>query len=113
MNDFLAMISLTNDFVVVRLNPHWKSADYDEEIYQATQVWLSAVQDYTNSIGMGHPFEFLNNAAPFQDPLGSYGAENLKFMQDVAKKYDPDQMFQTLVPGGFKLSKAGAGSRRS
>lgn len=70
------------------------------------------VQNFTNSLEMGHPFEFLNNAAPFQDPLGSYGDENLQFMKNVAQKYDPDQIFQTLVPGGFKVSKAGGGSER-
>ncbi|CZT16357.1 related to 6-hydroxy-d-nicotine oxidase [Ramularia collo-cygni] len=109
------MMGLNNtkeNLIMVRLNPHWKDADYDGEIYEAAQVWLAAVQDYTNALGMSHPFVFLNNAAPFQDPLGSYGAENLQFMRDVSKKYDPDQIFQTLVPGGFKLSKAGAGSQR-
>lgn len=97
---------------VVRLNPHWQDAQYDGVIYQAAQRWVTSVQDYTTVFGLGHPFEFLNNAAPFQDPLGSYGAENLQFMQDVAKKYDPDEIFQTLMPGGFKLSKAGGGTAR-
>lgn len=96
---------------MVRLNPHWKDKAYDDEIYHAAQVWLSTVRNYTTYVGMDHPFEFLNNAAPFQDPLGSYGAKNLQLMRDVAKKYDPDEVFQTLVPGGFKLSKAGGGSR--
>lgn len=95
---------------MVRFNPHWKDAKYDGVLYHAAQQWVSSVRDYTTLLGMDHPFEFLNNAAPFQDPLGSYGSANLHFMKHVAEKYDPDQVFQTLVPGGFKLSKAGGGS---
>jgi hypothetical protein len=40
-----------------------------------------------------------------QDPLASYGAENVKKMKAAAKKYDPQGVFQNLVPGGFKISK--------
>lgn len=35
----------------------------------------------------------------------SYGAENVAKMRAAAKKYDPEQVFQIRVPGGFKISK--------
>lgn len=35
--------------------------------------------------------------------LGSYGAENIKLMQEVAAKYDPEGVFQKLQNGGFLL----------
>lgn len=35
--------------------------------------------------------------------IESYGPENVKFLQAVSRKYDPDHVFQRLVPGGFKL----------
>lgn len=95
---------------MVRLNPHWQDAQYDAQVYAAAQRWVSSVQEYTTVLGLEHPYRFLNNAAPFQDPLGSYGADSLQFMRDVARKYDPDRVFQTLLPGGFKLSKAGISS---
>lgn len=30
-------------------------------------------------------------------------------MKAAAKKYDPEQIMQRLVPGGFKISRAGDG----
>lgn len=40
-----------------------------------------------------------------QDPLGSYGAENVAKIRAAAVKYDPERVFQTKVPGGFKISR--------
>jgi hypothetical protein len=50
-----------------------------------------------------HPYKYLNFAASFQDPLASYGGIELRRMKKVARKYDPTGVFQTQVPGGFKL----------
>jgi hypothetical protein len=48
---------------------------------------------------------YLDYADITQNPLASYGAENVKKMKEAAKKYDPSEVFQKLVPGGFKISK--------
>jgi hypothetical protein len=40
-----------------------------------------------------------------QNPLGSYGAENVAKIRAAASKYDPTEIFQTRAPGGFKISK--------
>jgi hypothetical protein len=50
-------------------------------------------------------WEYLNYADFTQDPLSTYGEENVKFLKKVATKYDPDGVFQTRMPGGFKISK--------
>ncbi len=52
------------------------------------------------------PFLYINYAAPFQDPLCGYGAESVKFLKETAVKYDPEGVFQKLMPGGFKVSQA-------
>lgn len=64
---------------------------------------LKMVEDLTKKEGVYHPWKYLNFAASFQDPLGSYGKKELKQLKKVARKYDPSGVFQTLVPGGFKL----------
>jgi hypothetical protein len=48
---------------------------------------------------------YLDYADTTQDPLKSYGSENVEKMKAAAKKYDPFGVFQDLVPGGFKISK--------
>jgi hypothetical protein len=50
-------------------------------------------------------FIYLNYAESMQDPLGSYGEDNVAFLKNVAQKYDPAGWWQTMVPGGFKLSR--------
>ena len=52
---------------------------------------------------------YLDYADVDQNPLSSYGAPNVQLMQDVAKKYDPKGYMQTLVPGGFKISRVSQG----
>jgi hypothetical protein len=39
--------------------------------------------------------------------LSGYGEKNLEHMRKVSEKYDPEGVFQTMVPGGFKLRNAG------
>ncbi|KAG7417235.1 hypothetical protein LZL87_007037 [Fusarium oxysporum] len=69
------------------------------------QAWIKDVQEYAATIEGGNlEWTYLNYADKSQDPLGSYGAENIKKMKDAAAKYDPQQVFQKLVPGGFKIS---------
>ena len=50
-------------------------------------------------------FVYLNYADASQDPLGSYGSENMRFMKDGAEEYDPNGFWQERVPGGFKISR--------
>lgn len=45
-----------------------------------------------------------HDADRVKDPLASYGAENVAKIRAAAAKYDPRQIFQTRVPGGFKIS---------
>jgi hypothetical protein len=55
------------------------------------------------SEGLYIPFQYLNYADISQDPIGSYGPDIKARLQAVSKKYDPKGLFQTAVPGGFKL----------
>lgn len=50
---------------------------------------------------------YLNYATKDQDSISSYGAVNVQKLKVAAKKYDPEQVFQKLVPGGFKLPNGG------
>jgi hypothetical protein len=38
-----------------------------------------------------------------QDVIESYGSENVQKMIEVQNAYDPDRVFQRLVPGGQKI----------
>jgi hypothetical protein len=48
---------------------------------------------------------YLPYAKALQDPLGSYGADNVRYMKEVSRRYDPTRFFQRMVPGGFKVDR--------
>ena len=75
-------------------------------MYAAASQWVDQVTAATKALGTDDPFLYLNFAAGFQKPICAYGAKKVRFLQQTATKYDPTGVFQTLVPGGFKVSQA-------
>ena len=47
-----------------------------------------------------------NHGYKSQKIIEGYGLDSLQKLQDASKKYDPPEIFQTAVSGGFKLPKA-------
>ncbi|KAI9793318.1 MAG: hypothetical protein M1833_000763 [Piccolia ochrophora] len=84
----------------------WESEADDDRIYRAAEALLKEVKEYTVSQKADNEWIYLNYAFPSQDPIAGYGAENVKFIKKVSKKYDPHQVFQKLNSGGFKWSKS-------
>lgn len=56
-----------------------------------------------NGMGLLHDFVYLDYANQAQDPIATYGRENIASLKRVADRYDPRGVFQRQVPGGFKL----------
>jgi len=71
-------------------------------------IMNAKLKKYSESYGASNDLIYMNYAASHQDPLGSYGSENVKFLKDVAQRYDPKGLFQTRFPGGFKISRVGS-----
>jgi hypothetical protein len=82
---------------------YWDKAEDDDTIAATMRGVLSKIENDSAERGTDVPFKFLNYASQFQDPIGSYGAEDKKKLQDVSREYDPEGVFQKAVPGGFKL----------
>ncbi|RYP74051.1 hypothetical protein DL771_003240 [Monosporascus sp. 5C6A] len=76
-----------------------------EILYPTYKAAIEEVESYAKSVDGNIEFRYLNYCDSSQDPLGSYGKENIKKMRDAAAKYDPDGVFQKRVPAGFKISK--------
>jgi hypothetical protein len=70
--------------------------------------FFRALRDFARSTDddLNLDWVYLNYADETQDPLGSYGAENVRRLREVSKIYDPEQVFQKLCRGGFKLTSA-------
>ncbi|ORY68841.1 uncharacterized protein BCR38DRAFT_424481 [Pseudomassariella vexata] len=81
-----------------------KTPEQEALAYPKVKAWVKTVEEYAASLDGMLEWVYLNYADKSQNPLASYGEENLKKIRDVAAKYDPDQVFQKLCPGGFKIS---------
>jgi len=82
-----------------------KTPEQEGFAYPRVQAWLERLKVFAATMENGNlPWIYLNYADKSQDVLGSYGKENLRKMREVARKYDPEQVFQLLCPGGFKIS---------
>jgi hypothetical protein len=79
--------------------------EHEKVAYPKLQAWGEAVREYALSIENGLlPWIYMNYADKIQQPLASYGAENVKKIRNTAAEYDPGQVFQKMCPGGFKIS---------
>ncbi|KAL8804031.1 MAG: hypothetical protein Q9182_002822 [Xanthomendoza sp. 2 TL-2023] len=81
----------------------WNLAKDDAYVYALIKETYEMVDKLTKSRSLYDPYIFLNDAAPEQKVLRSYGKESFERMKEISRKYDPTQMFQKQVPGGFKL----------
>ncbi|KAL3469301.1 FAD-binding domain-containing protein [Aspergillus californicus] len=99
-------LGLTSDdgpLVSVLLLTYWKNKSDDAQIIGLMKGTLERIDQEAQQRNLAVPFKYLNYAFNFQDPIASYGAENKAKLQEVARKYDPEGVFQKHVPGGFKL----------
>ncbi|PWY85006.1 FAD-binding domain-containing protein [Aspergillus heteromorphus CBS 117.55] len=76
-----------------------------DDIVGSAQVEMD---EYAKSTGAYNEFIYLHYAGRTQNPLRGYGRDNVEFMRQVSRKYDPQGVFQRLVPGGFKISSVGS-----
>ncbi|PQE11747.1 Bifunctional solanapyrone synthase protein [Rutstroemia sp. NJR-2017a WRK4] len=89
--------------VSVLLLTYWQNESDDTTVLGTMRGALEKIKAESIARDTAVDYIFMNYASGFQDPIGSYGAENKKKMQDVSRKYDPAGLFQKGVPGGFKL----------
>jgi hypothetical protein len=89
------------------LSALWPDSASNAAVEQISREAISTIESRAKAEGLLRKFQYLNYAAPYQTPLASYGAENVKFLKRVSRKYDSRALFQTRVPGGFKLAKEG------
>lgn len=81
------------------------NASLDSIMEEAAVTWVQAINNITENLGTSDPFLYINHAGYFQKPFCGYGKDSLEFLREVAAKYDPGEVFQKLVPGGFKVSQ--------
>ncbi|KAB8204816.1 hypothetical protein BDV34DRAFT_235597 [Aspergillus parasiticus] len=91
--------------VVTLLSATWDNELGDENVEKAARELFDNIDNEARKLGVYEPFVYLNYAAPWQDPISSYKSKNVELLKRVSLGVDPKRVFQTNVPGGFKLPK--------
>lgn len=103
--NMLGLDRVTDNAVLFQIQMMVKGEDQEAEARKRLQVFREELKQHTVDVGLDVDWEYLNYAEMTQDPLKTYGEENVAYLKEVALRYDPDQVFQTRVPGGFKISE--------
>ncbi|OTA83396.1 hypothetical protein M434DRAFT_400692 [Hypoxylon sp. CO27-5] len=82
----------------------WVNEEDDDIARSAAIDTVDQWQKLSRERGLSLPFFFMNDAARDQNPIASYGEENVKKLREVSRKYDGTQLFQTQQNGGFLLA---------
>ena len=103
----LGLDKVTENVIVLMLVAFWEDPTQDTRVRELMDATMGNVTAYTQSVGAYRPWQYVNYAYEDEDPIGSYGDDNVRFLKNVSHKYDPGQTFQRLAPGGWKLRDAG------
>jgi hypothetical protein len=81
----------------------WVGSAFDEIVAAWVEETTYKINNATQKAGLYDAFNYMGDAAGFQSIFPGYGAENHQKLVDTAARYDPRGVFQTLMPGGFKV----------
>lgn len=91
------------NLVILDLTIQWNDASDDTSVNDAARSFINKVTSEASNRNVSNEYVYLNYALQSQDPLASYGNQSLESMRKASRQYDPRQVFQKQVPGGFKL----------
>jgi len=81
----------------------WTNPQNDELVYGATRKLIADIEEKAKKYKVYTPYVYLNYADFKQEVQKSYGKENYKRLQKIARKYDPQRKLAQLWKGYFKL----------
>ncbi|OTA07334.1 hypothetical protein A9Z42_0082590 [Trichoderma parareesei] len=92
---------------LVNIAISWSSAADDKRVMAAAQNIVDRSTTTACTQGLDHPYLYQNYASYQQDVFASYGKKNLRKLRSISARYDPQQVWQQLQPGYFKLWRLG------
>ncbi|KAL4966108.1 FAD-binding oxidoreductase [Aspergillus stella-maris] len=81
----------------------WSGSEYDDIVMSWLEETTWAINNATQKEGLYDAFNYIGDSAGFQSIFPGYGAANHQKLVDIAQKYDPNAVWQSLMPGGFKV----------
>lgn len=87
-------------------NIGYDSAEHDALAASTIESLNAKIDGLVKKADAGVDYIFMNDANFKQPVIESYGAKNVRRLQQVQKAYDPSLVFQKLVKGGQKIPTA-------
>lgn len=97
----------TENIIMLLFNIAVKTPELEQLARAKLRLLGETMREYAASKNGAVDWTYLNYADSYQNPLKSFGPENVEKIRAAATKYDPKGIFQTRSPGGFKISKMG------
>ena len=92
--------------LTVLVLPTWSSSKDDELMFSETEKLMNDIKIISINFGLDHRYIFPNHSWGRQNILAGYGEERLAELKKTQEKWDPEGLFQTVIGGGYKISKA-------
>lgn len=81
----------------------WEKSTDDAKAHNLTRSLKNRIEKASVDAGQYVEYIFMNDASWDQEVIAHYGDESVERLKAVRDKYDPGEIFQRLVKGGFKL----------
>lgn len=91
--------------IVMLISALWPNSTFNDVVEKTGRKMIEDIECIARDMGLLHKFQYINYADPSQEPIAGYGRENVEFLRQVSRRYDPDGVWQRQVPGGFKLGQ--------
>ncbi|ETS75027.1 hypothetical protein PFICI_13511 [Pestalotiopsis fici W106-1] len=83
----------------------WTNAKDDDVVRSVAIDTTAKWKELSAERGLDVAFLYMNDASRDQNPIATYGIDNVNKLKSIAQKYDKSGLFQTQQNGGFLLSK--------
>lgn len=93
----------TDSLIIVLLTVSYTNEADDSRVERAGREMIAGIENDARKLDLLDPFLYLNYAGSYQDPIATYGEENVRRLRAIAHAVDPEGVFRTQVPGGFKI----------
>ncbi|KAL2821471.1 hypothetical protein BJX63DRAFT_378188 [Aspergillus granulosus] len=98
----MGLSDASQSLVVTQLSASWDDERDDEVVERAARELIEGIEEDAKGLGGYEKYLYLNYAAVWQDPIGSYGRESVERLQRVQGEVDPNGVFRRAVKG-FKI----------
>ncbi|KAH6605697.1 oxidoreductase [Trichoderma cornu-damae] len=99
----LGLADRSKPLVITLLTAMWTDEADDPKVEKEARKIFAEIEAKAKELGEYDPFVYVNYAAPWQDPITSYGKESVERLKKVRERVDPKGVFTHRVTGAFKL----------